>query len=142
MDKELLKKSFKEHKIFNSFWSDAIMDCFDDNIILGFVPQEYVGFYQKVFELVLTRVGENDNFVNEHANITIKLTSVTGDSFDVDKAIKEIDNLGATSAILVKVQISDNENSVIFSTQFNLGSSEEEKIETTSKYIKKMSIFY
>lgn len=118
------------------------MDSFDDNIILGFVPQEYVGFYQKVFELVLTRVGENDNFVNEHANITIKLTSVTGDSFDVDKAIKEIDNLGATSAILVKVQISDNENSVIFSTQFNLGSSEEEKIETTSKYIKKMSIFY
>lgn len=142
MDKELLKRSFREHKIFDFFWTEDIMDCFDDNILLDFVPQEYVGFYQKIFELVLPRVEESDSFVDAHANITIKLTSVTGDSFDVDKAIEEIDNLGATSAILIKVRILDDDNSVIFSTQFNLGSNEEEKIETTGKYIKKMSNLY
>lgn len=143
MDKELLKESFKKHKIFDFFWNDSIIDCFDDDILLDFIPQEYVGYYQKVFELPLFRVnGNSGDFAGIHSNITIKLTSITGDLFDVDKAIREIDNSGVESAILIIVKMLDDKNSVMFITQFNLGSSEAEKIETTSKHIEQISVFY
>lgn len=143
MDKELLKRSFNKHKIFDYFWNDAVLDCFDSDIILDFVPQEYVSFYQKIFELPLFRTtGDNSSFVGIHSNIIIKLTSMTEKLFDINKALKEIDNPSANSAIFIKVQIKNNDNTIIFSTQFNLGSCEAEKIETTSKYIKEMSVFY
>lgn len=142
MDKDLLIGNFKEHKIFNYFWNDSVLDCFSDNIVLDFIPQEYIGFYQKVFQLPLTLINDNGSFVGTSSNITIKLTSLESELFNVDRAINEIDKNGVDCAIFIKVEIRDSNNVTIFSTQFNLGSNEAEKIETTSRYIKEISIFY
>lgn len=142
MRKEILFEKFKEHKIFDYYWSDSVIKCFEGELTLKFIPQEYIGFYQKEIELPLPLVNDNDGRLEgTTSKMTMKLTSMTETVFDIEKAIQEIDNPGVDCAIFIKIDVRDKENSLIFSTQFNLGSSDPEKIETTSEYFRELSIF-
>jgi hypothetical protein len=74
--------------------------------------------------------------------VRITLTSLYDKFFDIKKAITNIDLNSADSAILIFAEVLNEEKDVVFTTQFNLGSSEDEKINTTSKNMKRFSFLF
>ncbi|MCD7789585.1 MAG: hypothetical protein LUH55_03340 [Bacteroides thetaiotaomicron] len=141
MYEELLRKEFQKHRIFDFYWNESVVKSFEEPIKLTMVPQEYVSIYQKTLEFPLENTNQSSTLDGTEGKVTILLTSLE-ESFDVKCAVDGIDLPGAKCAILIKVNVFDGEHNHLFFTQFNLGSSEEEKIETTSGNIRRFSELY
>jgi len=141
-DRELLANSFKAHSIFDYFWDDSVLDCFIENLELDVKHQDPMSVYQKIFEMPLPNMNKSSELSGISAKIKITLTSLYDKIFDFNKAITKIDLDSADCAILILVSVMDENKNVVFSTQFNLGSNEDEKIDTTGKNMKRFSILF
>ena len=142
MNKELITNSLNAHRIFSYFWNDSVIDCFEDNIELDFTPQEYMGIYQKRIEIPLYDLKKSSELSGKSAKAVFVLTSLVDEVFDINKAITNIDSDNANCAIFVMINIINEHNRTIFTSQFNLGSRVSEKIDADSEYLKRFSFLY
>ena len=141
MDKNALANCFNAHNIFLHFWNDSIWDCFKDGLELDFMPNEYISLYQKRFNFQLNNLSGKDEFAGLSASLELIFTS-SEKEFNIERAVSDIDSKLARSAILVKIEVRDASNQVVFSTQFNLGSAKKEQIMTDSAFMKIFSAIY
>ena len=93
-------------------------------------------------DLSLNNLGASPELKGMNAKACLVLTSFENKSFDYENAIKNIDSLGAKNAILVTVEIRNEDGKVVFSTKFNLGSKDSEDINISSEYLKRFSFLY
>jgi len=142
MDRDLLINNFKEHKIFTYFWDDSILDYFAPNMELDLKPDYPMSYYQKKFEMTLQNLAQSDELTGMSAKTQLILTSMESKVFDVEKAITDIDVSGANHAIMVMIDVRDESGRLVFTTQFNLGSKDAEKINTNSENLKRFSFLY
>ena len=134
------EEELKKHNIFRMFWNEDISKEIKGIIKLSFVPQEYVSFYQKQIEYDLKCVANVAPYDSLNAKAEFILTSLDPE-IDIDNAIKHIDDANVREAVLVRVKLRDERNTV-FITEFNVGSLEPEKIETDSSYLRLISELY
>ena len=142
LDNDLLLNSFKEHPIFSYFWNESVMDCFTDDMELDVVNNLDMNFHQRKIEMPLQKIKETEELNGMSAKLLITLTSVKDKAFDVNQAITDIDKNGAVYAIMINIDIVDENRKAVYATQFNLGSKEGEKINANSEYLKRLSLLY
>ena len=130
----------KEHPIFRIFWNDMIPADISGKIQLSFVPHEYISYYQKTYNYEMNLISEDERYSRLKACVTVLLTSMESE-IDIDDAINNIDAGNTNKAVRIHVKVFDNKQSV-FSTEFNLGSMEAEKILTNSIYYNLFSVLY
>lgn len=130
----------KEHPIFRIFWNDRIPADISGKIQLSFVPHEYISYYQKMYNYEMSLISEEERYRKLKACVSVLLTSMEPE-IDINDAINSIDAGNTNKAVRIYVKVFDNKQSV-FSTEFNLGSKEAEKIETNSIYYDLFSALY